>query len=201
MQERLQELNMLYDLLRRLYLTEPSIEFINELSQIKLSVADEQDEVLKGLRLIADTINAHQGSLDTWIEQLAEEYARLFIGPKSPVAVPFASYYLSDNRALMTDETLEVRKLYLQAGLSVQNLYRTPEDQIGIEIEFLYYLTDRLLNNSEPEQYRRLESIYNRFFQEHFTKWVPQFAALVIEGSNQDFYRGAGYILRGITEY
>ncbi len=199
MRDNLQELNSLYDLLRRLYLTEPDRELIDGLSAIKLPELGEGDEISEGLGLIVNSISIHASDLDQWLEALAEEYARLFIGPKSPVAVPFASFYLSDSKALMTDETLEVRKLYLEAGLSVQNLYRTPDDQIGIEIEFLYYLTDSMITTTDSKEFERLQSIYDRFYEGHFKKWVPHFATLVIEGSEQDFYRGAGYLLRGVA--
>ncbi len=199
MRDNLQELSSLYNLLRHLYLTEPDRGFIEELSVIKLPDAEEGDEISKGLGLIVHSISSNAQNLDQWLEALSEEYARLFIGPKSPVAVPFASFYLSDNKALMTDETIEVRGLYLEAGLSVQNLYSTPDDQIGIEIEFLYYLTDRLFNTLDTKEYERLKSIYDRFYEGHFKKWVPNFATLVIDGSEQDFYRGAGYLLRGVV--
>jgi TorA maturation chaperone TorD len=41
---------------------------------------------------------------------------------------------------LMSEETLAVRKKYLEAGVGLKDLYQVPDDHIGIELEFLYYL-------------------------------------------------------------
>ena len=48
----------------------------------------------------------------------------------------------------MTEETLVVRALYLNAGMVVQNLHRVPDDHLGIELEFLYWLTQQAANET-----------------------------------------------------
>lgn len=192
----------LYNLLRQLFLKEPAKEMINELA--KIVPPDEPDnEINNGLKLLVESIRKNENKLNEWIEELALEYARLFLGPKNPPVVPYASFYLSESRSLMTDETIEVRKKYLEVGLAVQDPYTIPDDHIGIELEFIYYLTQKIIENLEQgkrEEALKFYKIRYDFLSVHMASWLPFFADKVIEFSGEDFYKGAAYILRGIIE-
>lgn len=198
--DELREELYLYNLLRQLFLKEPTKELINDLA--KIDPPDEtDDEINYGLKLLIESIRKNEYRLDEWLEELALEYARLFIGPKNPPAVPYASFYLSESRSLMTDETIDVRKRYLEAGMAVKNLYSIPDDHIGIELEFIYYLTEKtieLFEQGQREDASRLFEIRSDFLSEHMTLWLPLFADKVLESTQEDFYKGAALILRGV---
>jgi TorA maturation chaperone TorD len=188
----------LYNFLRRLFLKEPAKEFLAEIRQIELP-ADADDSFSEGLRVIVEEARVNADRLDEWADELGIEYARLFIGPVNPPAIPYASFYLSESRSLMTDETIDVRKRYLEAGVAVKELYSTPDDHIGIELEFICDLTRRIIELSaqaNQAEASRLLDIRERFLNEHFSKWVPAFADRIIAAAKTDFYKTAAFLLK-----
>lgn len=200
--DELKEELYLYNLLRQLFLKEPTRELINDLA--KIDTPDETDNGISyGLKLMIESIRKNENRIDDWTEDLATEYARLFIGPQNPLAVPYASFYLSESRLLITDETIDVRKRYLEAGMAVKELYSIPDDHIGIELEFVYYLTKRtieMFEQAQREEASRLFEIREDFLNDHMAKWVSFFVDKVLETTQEDFYKGAALILRGIIE-
>ncbi|MCL4455945.1 MAG: molecular chaperone TorD family protein [Nitrospirae bacterium] len=208
--DELREELYLYNLLRQIFLKEPSKELIHDMGMIELTSGNPEISELKsfvedmpgyGLRLMVGAIRKNENTLNEWIEDLALEYARLFIGPQNPPAVPYASFYLSESHSLMTDETIDVRKQYLEAGMAVKELYSIPDDHIGIELEFVYYLTQKTIEFFEREQRdeaARLFEIRGNFLNNHMAQWVPLFVARILNSTHEDFYKGAAFILRGI---
>lgn len=200
--DELKEELYLYNLLRQVFLKEPSKELIEGLGKINFhSEIDKEDEISYGLNLIVNSVKKNEHRLDEWIEELALEYARLFIGPKNPPAVPYASFYLSESHLLMTDETIDIRKRYLDAGMAVKELYSIPDDHVGIELEFIYYLTQKIIELFEQDQRgdaSRLFELRSDFLSDHMALWLPFFADKVIGFAAEDFYKGAAHILRGI---
>lgn len=197
--EELKEEFYLYNLLRQVFLNEPTRELIEGLTNV--DAPDEDDEISSGLKLIIGSCKDNTHRVDAWLEDLAIEYARLFIGPKNPPAVPFASFYLSESSSLMTDETIDVRKRYLEAGMAVKNLYSIPDDHIAIELEFIYHLTEKIIEyfeRGERQEASRLFEIRSNFISEHMGTWAPIFADRIIEHTTEDFYKGAAFILKRV---
>jgi TorA maturation chaperone TorD len=198
--DELREELYLYNLLRQLFLKEPTRELIDNLA--KIVIPDETDDDIDyGLKLMIESCKNNMYRADAWLEDLAIEYTRLFIGPQNPPAVPYASFYLSESHLLMTDETIYVRNRYLDAGMAVKDLYRIPDDHIGIELEFIYFLTQKIIEYFEQgkqQEASRLFEMRSNFLKEHMALWTPVFADKVIEHTTEDFYKGAAYILRGI---
>ena len=100
----------------------------------------------------------------------------------------------------MTDETIDVRKRYLDAGMAVKELFSIPDDHIGIELEFIYDLTRRMIElfeKGQREEASRLFEIRSDFIRGHMAMWVPLFMEKIIEAAGDDFYKGASYILKG----
>ncbi|BCB96220.1 dehydrogenase [Dissulfurispira thermophila] len=199
--DELREELYLYNLLRQVFLREPTKELVTDISNISLSEEEEEadDEINHGLKIMIDSAKNNLHRLDEWLEELALEYARLFIGPKNPPAVPYASFYLSESHSLMTEETIDVRKRYLEANMAVKNLYSIPDDHIGIELEFIYYLTQKIIElfeQGQREDASRLFEIRSNFLSEHVSQWVPFFSDKVLDSTQEDFYKGAALILR-----
>jgi TorA maturation chaperone TorD len=200
MDEKLIEELYLLNFLRHVFLKEPERELLKELSN--LCPPDEaENEIETGLKLILNSCQENKERIDPWLEELAVEYARLFIGPNNPPAVPFASFYLSRSNLLITDETVEVRRRYLEAGVGVKELYTIPEDHIAIELDFLYFLTEKILENLEKNELNeasRLFEIRNNFINDHMKRWVPVFTEKIINNTNENFYKGCAFILKGL---
>jgi TorA maturation chaperone TorD len=137
------------------------------------------------------------------LEELAIEYTRLFIGPKNPPAVPYASFYLSESRALMTDETIAVRQAYLDAGMEVKKLHSIPDDHIGTELEFLFYLTEKITELHEAglgSESSRLYEMRESFLRNHCVLWFPELAKKIQDNTDSAFYRGAAQLLAECVE-
>jgi TorA maturation chaperone TorD len=186
--------------LRLVFLAEPKKELLEGISQM---VLDTEEEGMEGLRLIHQSVKRNEGRLDDWMEELSVEFARLFLGPVHPPAIPYASFYLSDMPLLMTEETLEVRKKYLEAGFALKELYRIPDDHISFELEFVFYLTREIIASSEQGKTEDAERLYrarDEFLREHMSSWVLPFANRVLEHTSEDFYKGAAIMLRQFVE-
>lgn len=199
--EDLKEERHILGLLKHIFLKEPTKEFLQELGEI--NIVTEENDTDKGLDLIACAMRAKKDRLDEYTENLAVEFTRLFIGPKNPPAIPYASFYLSESKTVMTDITTEVRKRYLDAGMAVKDLYSTPDDHIGIELEFISYLTEKIINlyeNGQRSESSRLFELRNNFINEHMVYWVPLFVLRLLDSTQEDFYKGAAIILREVIE-
>ncbi len=216
--DELKEELYLYNLLRQVFLKEPARELIEGIGKIDVHPETDENnppcptfdkggqgglsgEISYGLNLIVDSVKKNKHRLDEWMEELAIEYTRLFIGPKNPPAIPYASFYLSESHSLMTDETVEVRKRYLEAGMAVKELYSIPDDHIGIELEFVYYLAQRIIELFEQGDRReasRLFEIRSDFLSKHMVLWLPFFVDKIVNFAQEDFYKGAAFVLSGV---
>jgi len=197
--EELREELSLFNLLRQVFLKEPTRELIEGMAKVDLP-SDADDEISHGLKLMSESVRNNSRRLNEWVEELAVEYARLFVGPKNPPAIPYASFYLSESHSLMSDETIDVRKKYLEAGMAVKELYSVPDDHIGIELEFLYDLTRRMIELFEKGQREEASRLFERrsdFMRGHMALWVPIFAGKVMDSAQEDFFKGAASVLRG----
>jgi len=187
------------NLLRQLFLKEPSRELLEGIGQID-SIEDGE---IQGLQRMRDSVRRNNDRIVEWADQLSLEFARLFIGPVHPPAVPYASFYLSETRSLMTEETLDVRKRYLEAGLALKDLYQIPDDHISSELEFLYFLTREAIQSMEEgrnEEPSKFLAMRNDFLKEHMALWLPGFVEKIIQSSNEDFYKGAAILLREFVD-
>lgn len=200
--DELQDELHLLDFLRQVYLQEPSRDFVCGI--LTLDAADNIDEPLaEGLQLMMADARKNQERISAWLEELAIEFARLFIGPKNPLAVPYASYYLSGSHALMTDETIAVRQTYLDAGMQVKALHRIPDDHVGIELEFLFCLTDKIIRLHESGadgESARLYEMRESFLQKHCVLWFPEFAKRIIDNTSSDYFLGSALLLKDCVE-
>ncbi len=82
-------------------------------------------------------------------QELAVEYARLFVGPFELQAPPYGSVYLDEGRRIMGDSTIAVRKMYRDSELNISNDFKEPPDHISAELEFMYYLSFKELEALE----------------------------------------------------
>lgn len=199
MDEILKSEVIFFNLLRQLLLKEPDLELLREIAEIKLDDCSGED--LAGLEMILKSVVTNQNRLEQWQEELASEFSRLFLGPAKPYAVPYASFYLSENHSLMTEETLNVRRRYLEAGWGVKNLHQIPDDHASIEFEFLYLLTAEIIKLHEEghsAEAVKLLALRQAFLQEHMALWMPSFAQNIFQLTSEDFYKGIALFIKEI---
>ena len=186
-----------YNLLARIFYNEPTLELLRELAGMKLPSETGADSS-NGMLHMVEVARLHSNNLEELQNELAIEFTRLFLGPIKPVAIPYASWYLSESHQLMTDETIDVRRRYLETGMAVKNLYSTPDDHISIELEFLSYLTGEMIAAHEAGQQERLQALENTrdgFINDHMKQWVHAFIATITDSDANKFYKGAALLL------
>ncbi|MDA8428981.1 MAG: molecular chaperone TorD family protein [Geobacteraceae bacterium] len=186
-----------YNMLARIFYSEPTLELLHELAGLKLP-SDTEADASKGMLHMVEVARLHSNNLEELQDELAIEFTRLFLGPIKPVAIPYASWYLSESHQLMTDETIDVRRRYLEAGMAVNNLYSTPDDHISIELEFLSYLTGEMITAHEAGQQERLQTLETTrdgFINDHMKQWVHVFIATITDSDANKFYKGAALLL------
>jgi len=198
--ESLQEFRDLCSMLRLILVSEPGEELLARLLTIK--VVEPENDIERGLAMICEDVQKNSDRFPLYREERGVEFARLFLGPQHPAAVPFASFYLSETKQLMTDITIQVRRYYLDADMAVTGLHRVPDDHIALELEFLTYLADEAVKNLEKDDAVAASEASVRlgsFHQEHLAKWVPLLADRIYENAESDFYRGAALALKGLV--
>ncbi len=124
-------------------------------------------------------------------EDLLVEYSRLFVGPNELLAPPYGSVYLEEGGRVMGKTTLAVRKMYGEAGLSLDNDVKQPDDHISLELEFMYYLIHKELEAGEKgniEQSGQWRNQQKLFLVSYLAPWVPAFAERIRQGTGNRFY-------------
>ena len=189
--------NYLFRLLAQIFSVEPDLKLLHEVAKIDLP----EEGCLAGIQQIVEAVRSSENSLETLQEELAIEFARLFIGPIKPVSIPYASWYISDSRQLMTDETIEVRQRYLDAGMVVRELHSVPDDHVAIELEFLSYLTSEMIEACTVENSKRIDELKkmrDSFVAGHMQKWIPDFVDSIDKSDAHPFYKGAALLLEEV---
>lgn len=184
----------IYRLLKNVFLKPPShdlLDYLREFNGVGESAGNQ--DIARGLELL-------RKGADCEPEKLALEHTRLFIGPYRLPAPPYESVYRTDDRLVMQQPTIDVRKAYREAGLEVKGIHTNPDDNISAELEFMEYLCDKAassLKNQDAHEAMKHTELQQKFLEEHLNKWIPAFSDDIIKNTKQDFYRGAALLLRG----
>jgi TorA maturation chaperone TorD len=124
-------------------------------------------------------------------EELAVEYARLFVGPFGLKAPPYGSVYLDGGRTVMGPSTMETIRFYEEEGLVRDESFTELPDHIAVELEFLYFLLYRQVEALQKGDMNRAEAY--RLKEEQFRTrflgtWIPPFCAHIREETDHPFY-------------
>lgn len=125
-------------------------------------------------------------------EELAVDYAKLFVGPFELKAPPYGSLYLDQGHRLMGDSTMEVIQAYQKMGLSIDDEFTELPDHIAVELEFMYYLVYREVAHFDcscTEAGQRHMKAQQEFLGEFLLPWIPPFCERIGQGTETAFYR------------
>ena len=115
------------------------------------------------------------------LDQMRDEYTRLFIGPAELVAYPWEAPYVSKQAAVCQESTVAVRKEYRAQGLEPRKLLRVPDDHVSIMCAFAATLgkraSDAFLAGSVSAAVETLR-IQEAFELQHMGNWLPEYARL-----------------------
>jgi TorA maturation chaperone TorD len=113
-------------------------------------------------------------SVDDW-SAVEFSFNRLFVGPRTLLAPPYASIYLdSDNTRLMGEATLRIRELYEMIGLTSPWLNKIPDDHIALELDALWQVETALQKVDAPQ----LRDV-REYLLAHMQSWVPRFVSRI----------------------
>lgn len=188
-----QECYLLYLLLQRFYAGQMiHLEFDAWQELIRSIQADVQsmdnEKMQQGFQKLLACTNEQ-------FDALEYDFNRLFVGPGKLLAAPYESTYLNPDRVLMQRETLAVRRFYERAGLELIEKNHEPDDHIALELEFICYLFENVLENADQMASDMLEE----FLQTHLLLWVGDFCKDIQSNSEHPVCLGMAEILEGMT--
>ncbi|RJR15116.1 MAG: molecular chaperone TorD [Nitrospiraceae bacterium] len=136
-------------------------------------------------------------------EDLAVEYARLFVGPYEMTAPPYGSIYLDGAKKIMSDSTMEVIRSYQAEGLARDSNFKNLPDHIAVELEFMYYLVFKeteALEKPDMDAARLYLEKQISFYEKFLGRWVTKFCSRINEGTENSFYLGLAGLTRSFIE-
>lgn len=158
---------------------EPRLPDIAAWSLLSESAQLMDDEVT--VALVAEA-QSEAGKLDP--DQLPILYSKLFLGPFEVVAPPYASIYLDQEEAFAGRTQTEVLAIYSKGGLQLPPLAGETPDHISVELEFLYFLLVKAIQEAEGDYLEQAQ----QFTTSHLLEWLPGFLAQLELAPEARFY-------------
>ena len=190
----------MYSLLARVYRSEPDAALI---AMLKAPLVT---EAFTGMGAEFEPGFFDQ-SEDVLMEELAVEYARLFLGP-GPHVSPHESLHheLPSGKwgQLWGDSTVEVKNFIEDTGLTVESELNLLPDHISVELEFMYLIANREAEAREEgdnEAAALCIKMENEFLERHLASWVPAFCDKVIATAENSFYRVMAELTKRFLEF
>ncbi len=185
-----------YNFFSRLYESEPTEKFINELKKPKIS------EALKELGLVLDEVNTGKNAA----KDLGFEYVRLFVGTGPKHAAPWESVYTDEHqvgektvRGLMWgSSTVRVIKTYAELGYEPVEKFKDMPDHITVELDFMQKLCleeAKAIDAKEEKKEKYFQINQRVFLEKHLLRWIDKFVEEVNQLKSSDFYSSASYAL------
>lgn len=145
---------------------------------------------------------------DALLEELAVEYAQLFLGP-GPHVSPHASVHKEEEGPaawgqLWGEETVRVKRFVEAAGLEYDAGYAGLPDHISVELEFLGRLAAHealAWEEGDAESALFCLGVERKFIDEHVRAWVPGFCDKVAEHARLPFYRNIATLTKAFIGF
>jgi TorA-specific chaperone len=178
---------------------------------------------LKTLREVEDELSSLRGKIGIWNEpqlkkgfkdfgnallrsdpeDLAVDYASLFLGGKEGSICPSESSYVE--KIIYGQSTLQVIEFYAQHGFVKDETFHEPDDHIAVEFAFMSVMGWSLVKlireeRTKSSRYRNYLETQLSFLTDHLMKWIPGWADYVRGLSETDFYRALANFSRILVE-
>ncbi len=137
------------------------------------------------------------------MQTLLVDYTALFIGPAQPRAMPYASFWLTDDQSMRHEATMAVQDFYEQGGFDVSEEIHELPDHVAVELEFLYLLIfaqNQAQLGGNTDELSAAKALHRRFAVEHLGAWVGRFADAVKAGAETAFYRELAELTRRFVQ-
>jgi TorA maturation chaperone TorD len=135
-----------------------------------------------------------QKNQEKLLEDLAVEYARLFLGPDKHISPHESVHHQRDDGDWGTHwgaSTVDVKKFIESAGLEYKQEYSGMPDHISAELDFMAEAAGREAQAIEEKDWEGAlycQKIEKKFIYEHLLKWIPTFCDKIISQAEISFY-------------
>jgi len=188
-----------YAFLSRIYREEVSPTLLKELAGSSHLAAEEETDG-EGKQILDRFFKDLQDrDLSKVTEDLAAEYAGLFLNAGRKSIAPYESAYTSKEKILMQQARDEVLLGYRQEGLDRIREFPEPEDHIALEFEFMSILcrkTIECLENGDRQACLSYFTKQQQFIEKHLMTWVPYFSRDMEQAAHSEFYLGIAKLTR-----
>jgi TorA maturation chaperone TorD len=157
-----------------------------------------------GIQFGDDFLNRPEEDLT---EDLAVEFARLFLGPGRHIS-PHESVHSTpedgEQPRLWSDSTVKVKNFIESTGLNYDPGYTGLPDHISVELEFMELLARReeqAWSEDDEEGAWSCLDMERRFLEEHLISWVPTFCDKVMAAAELSFYRQLAGLTKTFIEF
>lgn len=188
-----------YDLLRCLFLQEPTPEFLEALQQENFldNMKGCHPDLDEGIGLFSTALASPD--FPRRANDLKEEFTRLFIGP---LPMPLSeSVYRSAEGLLQQDAVSRVQGKYFEAGVLPNPRQSLPADHIGAELEFIYFLCRRAVQEAKKKSREPNLRIQKRFFEDHLNAWVPALCDRLFQEAQSPYFKGLAKLTQGFIAW
>ncbi|MBP1759719.1 MAG: cytoplasmic chaperone TorD family protein [Firmicutes bacterium] len=187
----------LYKLLQRIFGDEPNAELMEiALSQhtqeaLQLLLNEDEQQFDTYFELLTQLRQALEDDAEITLDKLKDEYTYLLIGPNKLPAPPWESVYLTKERTIFQESTLNVRRIYLGYNFLPANYPHEADDHLALELDFMAHLaelTQGCFEEEKTEEIKKLLLDQKAFLDEHLLVWIGDFAKQIQQGKTQYFY-------------
>ena len=186
-------------LLHNVYFAYPSADFINLLAQNEISktwhmFADSED-----YRLGVSHLSSY---LESWsddkLTELMLDYGDLYFGASMPLALPWGSCWLTEQRLLNDTSTHELLRFYGDHGIELQLDKNQPADHIGIFLSVISQLLTVMSDPTKESQHIESKQVLTLLLSNHLLTWSEPFLQASIDNAKTEFYRGMALLLKDL---
>jgi thiosulfate reductase/polysulfide reductase chain A len=124
---------------------------------------------------------------------LRYEYADVFLNCGDNPTFPYASAVVVREPLVSQEPLVEAREAYRRAGVHKNPSFLDLDDHIAVELDFMAYLCGREIEDGGQE----LLDQEKDFIVKHLQPWSVEFAAVLAQSAQSDFYRGLAEITLG----
>lgn len=160
-----------------------------------------QPDILEGAAKIDGWLKIESpGEPPAKIAEINIDYNRLLVGPGTPLAPPWESFYFNDQGLLFQEQTMQVREWFRRFDLESEKIHTEPDDHIGLEFSFLGHLSARAMTSIErdaPDEYESIIEAQRDFLVQHPLNWVSKWCDRMLRNAQTDFYLGVALLVRG----
>jgi len=171
-----------------------ALEMLNNeeyMAEVKSCISDNgNSEMLVTFELLQKALEGND------VENLEWGYRATFGG--ATVAMdcpPYEMYYSGSQIWQQTQDLADISGTYKAYGIEIEEDSTTTRwDHVGVQLEFLHFLTYKLayaIENHSEEKQESCISGKKKFLYAHIGRWIKAFSTSVVKKTPEDFYRQA----------